>query len=98
MFRMFMNGNPFRQATQGLAKGSLITGLFLIGFGMLVFILRDIFAFIAAAIFFMAGFSAIAYSIRLFILQWKMRQDKSAYREGVEVHFEDDNVEVHIKD
>ncbi|OQY07830.1 MAG: hypothetical protein B6I25_00745 [Planctomycetales bacterium 4572_13] len=88
---MFVNGNPFRQATQGLAKGSLITGLFLIGFGMLVFILRDLFAFIAAAIFFMAGFSAIAYAIRLFILQWKMQKDKSAYREGVEVHFENND-------
>ncbi|MHC5124395.1 MAG: hypothetical protein ACYSOR_09350, partial [Planctomycetota bacterium] len=77
--------------TQGLAKGSLITGLFLIGFGMLVFVLRDLFAFIAAAIFFMAGFSAIAYAIRLFILQWKMRKDKAVYREGVEVHFEEEN-------
>jgi hypothetical protein len=74
-----------------LAKGSLITGLFLIGFGMLVFVLRDLFAFIAAAIFFMAGFSAIAYAIRLFILQWKMRKDKAVYREGVEVHFEEEN-------
>jgi hypothetical protein len=91
MFKMFFDGNPFRQATQGLAKGSLITGLFLIGFGMLVFVLRDLFAFIAAAIFFMAGFSAIAYAIRLFILQWKMRKDKAVYREGVEVHFEDEN-------
>lgn len=91
MFRIFLNGNPFRQATQGLAKGSLIAGLFLIGFGMLVFVLRDLFAFIAAAIFFMAGFSAIGYAIRLFILQWKMRKDKAVYREGVEVHFEDEN-------
>ena len=91
MFKMFFDGNPFRQATQGLAKGSLVTGLFLIGFGMLVFVLRDLFAFIAAAIFFMAGFSAIAYAIRLFILQWKMRKDKAVYREGVEVHFEDEN-------
>ena len=90
MFKMFFDGNPFRQATQGLAKGSLITGLFLIGFGMLVFVLRDLFAFIAAAIFFMAGFSAIAYAIRLFILQWKMRKAKGVYREGVEVHFEDE--------
>jgi hypothetical protein len=91
MFRMFFDGNPFRQATQGLAKGSLITGLFLVGFGMLVFVLRDLFAFIAAAIFFMAGFSAMGYAIRLFILQWKMRKDKAVYREGVEVHFEDEN-------
>ena len=91
MFRMFVNGNPFRQATQGLAKGSLITGLFLIGLGMLVWVLKAIIALVLMILFFMAGFSAIGYSIRLFILQWKMRKDKSAYREGVEVHFEEDN-------
>ena len=91
MFKFFVEGNPFRQATQHMAKGSLVTGLFLIGFGMLVFILRDLFAFLAAAIFFIAGFSAIGYAIRLFILQWKMRKDKAVYREGVEVHFEEDN-------
>ena len=91
MFRMFLNGNPFRQATQGLAKGALITGLILIGLGLLVWVLKEIFAMIAMIIFFMAGFSAIGYAVRLFILQWKMRKDKSVYREGVEVHFEDDN-------
>jgi hypothetical protein len=91
MFRMFMNGNPFRQATQGLAKGSLITGLLLIGLGMLVWWLKEIIAIVFMIIFFMAGFSAIIYSVRLFILQWKMRKDKAVYREGVEVHFEEDN-------
>ena len=43
MFRMFFQGNPFQQATRGLAKGSLVMGLLLIGFGMLVFVLRDLF-------------------------------------------------------
>ena len=90
MFKMFFDGNPFRQAAKDAAKVSLFLGLFLIGFGMLVFVLRDLFAFIAAAIFFMAGFSAIGYALRLFILQWKMRKDKAVYREGVEVHFEDE--------
>jgi len=90
MFQMFFQGNPFRQATKGMARGALITGLILIGLGMLVWVLKEIFAIIAMIIFFMAGFSAIGWSIRLFILQWKMRKDNSAYREGVEVHFEDD--------
>ena len=90
MFKMFFDGNPFRQAAKDAAKVSLFLGLFLIGFGMLVFVLRDLFAFIAAAIFFMAGFSAIGYALRLFILQWKLRKDKAVYREGVEVHFEDE--------
>ncbi|MBC8378736.1 MAG: hypothetical protein H8E62_06140 [Planctomycetes bacterium] len=90
MFRLFFQGDPVRQATQGLSKGALVLGLFLIGFGMLVFVLRDLFAFIAAAIFFIAGFSAIGYAIRMFILQYKMK-DSSAYRENVEIHIEDDD-------
>ncbi len=89
MFRLFFQGDPVRQATQGLAKGALVLGLFLIGFGMLVFVLRDLFAFIAAAIFFIAGFSAIGYAVRMFILQYKMK-DSSAYRENVEIHIEDE--------
>ena len=92
MFRLFFQGDPVRQATQGLSKGALVLGLFLIGFGMLVFVLRDLFAFIAAAIFFIAGFSAIGYAVRMFILQHKMKNTNSAYRENVEIHIEDDAV------
>ena len=93
MFRMFFQGNPVREATKGMAKGALVTGLLLIGFGMLVFILRDLFAFLAAALFFMAGFSAIGYAIRLFILQHKMKDpnNQDAYRRNVQIHYEDDN-------
>lgn len=91
MFRFFINGNPFRQATGQAAKVSLFTGLFLIGLGLLVWLLKEIIAIVFMVIFFMAGFSAIGWSIRLFIAQWKMRKDKAVYREGVEVHFEEDN-------
>jgi len=90
MFRFFVGGNPFSQATGAMAKGSLITGLLLIGFGMLVFILRDVFAFLAAAIFFMAGFSAIGYAIRLWIIQYKLKKSGDEYRRNVEIHYTDD--------
>ena len=91
MFRMFFQGNPFQQATRGLAKGSLVMGLLLIGFGMLVFVLRDLFAILAAGLFFLAGFSAIGYAIRLFIAQHKMKDDQGGYRKNVEIHYHDDN-------
>jgi hypothetical protein len=78
------------QATKGLAKGSFFFGLALIGFGMLVFVLRDIFAIIAAGIFFLAGFSAICYACKLF---WAVRKfnrspgsSENAYRENVQIH------------
>lgn len=92
MFRMFFQGNPIRMATRGMAKGALLMGLFLIGFGMLVFILRDVFAFIAAAIFFMAGFSALGYAIRLFVLQHKMKNMDPDYRKNVQIHYEQDHL------
>lgn len=90
MFRFFVRGNPFSQATGTMAKGSLVTGLLLIGFGMLVFILRDIFAFLAAAIFFMAGFSAIGYAVRLWIVQYKLKKSDQEFRQNVQIHYTDD--------
>ena len=91
MFRFFIQGNPFRQATGQAAKVSLFTGLLLIGLGLLVWVLKAIIALVLMILFFMAGFSAIGWAIRLFIAQWRMRKDQSVYREGVEVHFEEDN-------
>jgi hypothetical protein len=78
----------FNNASKTVAKGSFFTGLFLIGFGMLIFILKDIFAFLAAAIFFIAGFSAIGYAIRLFLLSRKS-QNNEAFRKNVTIHHDD---------
>jgi hypothetical protein len=87
----------FSQATRGMAKGSFFTGLFLIGFGMLVFVLRDVFAFIAAAIFFMTGFSAILYSIKLFWASSQMRKsgaNRDGHRDNVQIHYHEEHFEV----
>lgn len=91
MLRFFVQGNPFRQATKDAAKVSFFGGLFLIGLGLLVWVLKEIFAIIAMILFFMAGFSAIGWAIRLFIVQYRMKKQNHLYREGVEVHFEEDH-------
>ena len=94
MFRF--HSNIFSQATRGLAKGSFIGGLLLIGFGMLVFVLRDVFAFIAAAIFFMTGFSAILYSIKLFWVSGQMKKSgdsRDEHRENVHIHYHEEHFE-----
>jgi len=89
----FIFSNQVSQATKGLAKGSLVLGLLLIGFGMLVFILRDLFALLAAAIFFIGGFSSIGYAIKLFIAAHRMRKGGSgpdgAHRENVNIRVEE---------
>jgi len=87
----------FSQATKNVAKGSFIAGLFLIGFGMLVFVLRDLFAFIAAAIFFMAGFSAIGYSIKLFWASRRMKDpgnSHNGYRDNVRIHYQEEHFDM----
>jgi hypothetical protein len=56
---------------------------------MLVFILRDLFAFLAAAVFFMAGFSAIGYALRIFWATRRRTKSEDAYRENVQIHIRD---------
>lgn len=89
MFRFFYQGDPARRMTGGMAKGSLFGGLLLIGLGMLVWLLKEVFAIIAMVIFFMAGFSAIGYSIRLFILQYHMKKRNDQDQRIIDATFED---------
>jgi hypothetical protein len=89
MFRFFFQGDPLRQATQSMAKGSFFGGLVLIGLGLLVWLLKEVFAMIAMVIFFMAGFSAIGYSIRLFIVQYRMKKRGDFHKDIIDTTFED---------
>lgn len=89
MFRFFFETEPFGQVGRSLATGSLVVGLLLIGFGLLVFILRDLFAILAASIFFVAGFSAIGYAVRIYWMTRQIDKDRKAYRENVEIHIPD---------
>ncbi|MHC4367819.1 MAG: hypothetical protein ACYSW8_09410, partial [Planctomycetota bacterium] len=52
-FRFYTNA--VSQASRNFAAGLLIVGLMLIGFGFLVYILRDLFAILASIVFFVAG-------------------------------------------
>ena len=90
----FLFSNQFAQMARNMAKGSFITGLLLIGFGMLVFVLRDLFALLAAGLFFLAGLSAIGYAIKLWLTTYRMnratRDSRHAHRENVRIHGEED--------
>ena len=52
-FRFYTNA--ISQASRNFAAGLFVVGLLLIGFGFLVFVLRDLFALLAAAVFVFAG-------------------------------------------
>ena len=81
--------------SRGFAKGLFVIGLLLIGFGVLVYVLKEIFAAIAAAIFVVAGLGCCYNAIKLFFVGRKMR--------NMDVDFEQDggyrkNVRIHTKD
>lgn len=90
-FRFYTN--VISQASRNFAAGLFITGLLLIGFGFLVYILRDLFAILFSIIFFVAGLACGATAVRIFLAQRKLDKMDSDdgtmdYRRNVRIHSE----------
>ena len=83
------------RASRAFAAGTFITGLLLMGFGTIILALPEIFAFLAAAVFFIAGLGCAITAVKIFFAQRKfdgMTYDDSAgYRKNVQIHSEEDN-------
>jgi hypothetical protein len=64
-----------------------MVGLLLIGFGMLIMALPELFAFLVAAVFFLAGIGCAITAIKIFWAQRRldkhMSDESDAYRENV---------------
>jgi len=90
IFRYYTNA--VSNATKPLAKGIFVVGLLLTGFGILVYVLREVFAVIAAAIFIAAGFGCCFTAIKIFWqsrkFQQKINDTTTAYRKNVRIHTE----------
>jgi hypothetical protein len=91
MFFKFYS-NPFSQITKGFSKGLFVVGLLLIGFGTLVWVLKEIFALVAAAIFIIAGFGCCTNAVRLYFASKKSRPFNDENSAG-----RSDNVKVRIE-
>ena len=86
MFFKFRS-SEISKATNSIAAGIFVVGMMLIGFGILIFALPKLFAWLAAGVFFMAGISVIGYAIRLFVTIKKMQNmGEDGYRQNVEIH------------
>ncbi len=85
--------NVISQATKSFARGTLLLGLFLIGFGVLILALPAVFAFLAAMVFFIGGFGAVITAIKMYLANRKMEKLNSdgseGYRENVQVRIEE---------
>ena len=83
--------NMLSRASRSLASGILIVGLLLIGFGLLIMALPELFAFLAAAVFFVAGIGCAVTAIKIFWMQrhldrFASQDDANAHRINVRIH------------
>jgi len=94
-FRFYTN--TISQASRNFAAGLFIVGLLLIGFGFLVFILRDLFALLAAVVFCVAGVGCGITAVKIFWFQHKFDKaasdDSGPYRENVQIHIEEHHMD-----
>jgi uncharacterized membrane protein YedE/YeeE len=85
--------NAVSQASRSVASAIMIVGFLLIGFGVLIFALPRLFAFLAAAMFFLAGIGCFGTAVRIFWAQHRIDQlsndEPQVYRENVRIHTEE---------
>ena len=91
-FRFYTN--MISQASRNFAAGVFITGMLLIGFGFLIFVLRDLFAILFAILFCVAGIGCGVTAVKIFLAQRKfdrMNSDSGTvdYRRNVRIHTEE---------
>jgi hypothetical protein len=94
-FRFYTNA--LSQASRAVATGIFVTGLLLIGFGVIIIALPEIFALLAAAVFFIAGFGCAVTGLKIFLVQRRIDKinsdDSQGYRENVQIHIEEHHEE-----
>jgi len=85
--------NAVSQASRTVASGIMVVGFLLIGFGVLIFALPRLLAFLAAAMFFLAGVGCFGTAIKIFLAQQRIDNATNAgeptvYRQNVRIHTE----------
>ena len=91
MFRFY--SNAVSQASRSVATGIFFVGLVLVGFGVLILALPELFAMLAALVFFLAGLSCAGTALKIFLAQRKFNKFNSdgsqGYRKNVQIHIEE---------
>ena len=91
-FRFYTNA--ISQASKNVAAGIFIAGLLLIGFGFLIYVLKEIFAILVAIVFSVAGAGCLITAVKIFLGQRKIDKlasnDSEVYRKNVQISIEED--------
>ncbi len=84
--------NAISRASRSVAAGIFVTGLLLVGFGLLIYVLPRFFATLAAIVFFVAGLGCIVTAVKIFLAQRRFDRlhtdDSDAYRENVRIYLD----------
>lgn len=87
-FRFYTN--VLSQASKTMASGILVIGLLLVGLGVIIVALPELFAYLAAMVFFAAGVGCAATAARIFWAQRRIDrledEDLDVYRRNVRIH------------
>jgi Na+-transporting methylmalonyl-CoA/oxaloacetate decarboxylase gamma subunit len=88
---MFFNyTNAVSSASRGFARWLFIVALLLIGFGVLILAFPEVFAFLAALVFFITGLGVAGTAIKIYLAQRRFDKmnppESQPYRENVKIH------------
>jgi len=90
-FRFYTN--QVSQVSRRAAGGLFVLALALIGIGLLIYVLRDLFAILFSVIFCAAGLGCGLFAIKLYFAQRKFAKfnsdDSEPYRRNVRIHTEE---------
>ncbi len=90
-FRFYTNA--VSQASRTAASVIFTIGLLLTGFGVVILALPEIFAFLAAAVFFIAGLGCGITAVKIYLAQKRLNKmttdDSAGYRKNVQIHTEE---------
>ena len=91
VFRYYTNA--ISQASKNVAATIFIVGLLLIGFSVIIVALPKLFAYLMAAVFFVAGVGCGITAVKIFWASRKLDQagaeSNEPYRENVQIHIEE---------
>jgi hypothetical protein len=91
LFRYYTNA--ISQATRSVATWILIAGLSFVGFGVLILALPELFALLAALVFFTVGGGCLATAFKIYLTHRRMQKfnedDAGTYRKNVRIHTEE---------
>ena len=88
VFRYYTNA--ISNASKSIAWGIFVFALMLVGFGVLIMAFPQVFAMIAAVVFFIAATGCIGTALKIYLAQRHInkmtRDDSDEYRENVRIH------------